>query len=84
VGQCRSYLPSDGSLSMPSILECASAPDLTGRGVGCGTAGRAGRELLPIVGLIAAALMSITGGPAYSASLLKNSGELYARWLKRR
>lgn len=30
MGRCRSYLPSDGSLSMPSILESASAPDLTG------------------------------------------------------
>jgi hypothetical protein len=40
--------------------------------------------LLPIIGLIAAALMSITGGMAYSSSLLKNSGELYARWLERR
>jgi hypothetical protein len=38
-------------------------------------------ELLPIVGLVAAALMSITGGMAYSASILKNSAELYARWL---
>jgi high-affinity Fe2+/Pb2+ permease len=42
------------------------------------------QELLPIIGLIAAALVSITGGMAYSASLLKNSGELYARWLERR
>jgi hypothetical protein len=42
------------------------------------------QELLPIIGLIAAALMSITGGMAYSAHLLKNSSELYARWLERR
>lgn len=42
------------------------------------------QELLPIIALIAAALMSITGGMAYSASLLKNSGELYVQWLKSR
>lgn len=41
-------------------------------------------EGLPIVGFIAAALASITGGMAYTASLLKNSGELYAQWLERR
>jgi hypothetical protein len=41
-------------------------------------------EVLPITGLIAAAQLSITGGVAYSGWLLKNSGELYARWLERR
>lgn len=41
-------------------------------------------EVLPIVGLIAAAQLSIAGGVAYSGWLLKNSGELYARWLDRR
>lgn len=41
------------------------------------------QELLPIIGFVAAALASVTGGMAYSASLLKNSGELYARWLER-
>ncbi|TLM73128.1 hypothetical protein [Pseudarthrobacter sp. NamB4] len=41
-------------------------------------------ELLPIIGFVAAALTSITGGMAYSASVLKNSGELYARWLEHR
>ena len=39
---------------------------------------------LPIVGLVTALLTSITGGMAYSASVLRNSGELYARWLERR
>lgn len=81
MGQCRSYLPSDGSFSMPSILECASARDLTGRALDAERQDEAGRELLRIVDLIAAALMSITDGLAYSASLLKNSGELYVRWL---
>lgn len=47
-------------------------------------AGRQVQELLPIIGFVAAALMSVTGGMAYSASLLKNSAELYARWLERR
>jgi hypothetical protein len=41
-------------------------------------------ELLPIVGLIAAAQLSIAGGLAYTGWLLKNSGELYARWRERR
>ncbi|WP_406638237.1 hypothetical protein [Pseudarthrobacter quantipunctorum] len=41
-------------------------------------------ELLPIIGFVGATLMSITGGLAYSTSVLKNSGELYARWLERR
>jgi hypothetical protein len=41
-------------------------------------------EVLPIVGLIAAAQLSVAGGVAYSGLLLKNSGELYARWLERR
>ena len=40
-------------------------------------------EVLPIVGLIAAAQLSIAAGVAYSGWLLKNSGELYARWLER-
>lgn len=41
-------------------------------------------ELLPIIGFIASALTIITSGMAHAASLLKNSGELYARWLERR
>ena len=41
-------------------------------------------EVLPIVGLIAAAQLSIAAGMAYSGWLLKNSGELYSRWLERR
>jgi hypothetical protein len=39
---------------------------------------------LPILGLIAAAQLSIAGGIAYSVWLMKNSGELYAQWLERR
>jgi hypothetical protein len=34
--------------------------------------------------IVAAVLVSITGGMASSASLLKNRGELYAGWLERR
>lgn len=41
-------------------------------------------ETLPIVGLVTALLMSITGGFAYSSSLLENSNEIYARWLESR
>jgi hypothetical protein len=41
-------------------------------------------EVLPIVGLISAAQLSIAAGVAYSEWLLKNNGELYARWLERR
>ncbi|MDQ0664284.1 hypothetical protein QFZ35_002782 [Arthrobacter ulcerisalmonis] len=41
-------------------------------------------ELLPIIGLIAAAQLAITGGIGYSGWLMKNSGELYAQRLERR
>ncbi|WP_146069263.1 hypothetical protein [Arthrobacter sp. ZGTC412] len=41
-------------------------------------------QVLPIVGLIAAAQLSIAAGVAYSGWLLKNSAELYSRWLERR
>jgi hypothetical protein len=42
------------------------------------------QETIPITGVVAAAQLSIAGGVAYSGWLLKNSGELYARWLERR
>lgn len=41
-------------------------------------------EVLPLVGLIAAAQMCVIAGLTYSGWLLKNSGDLYARWLDRR
>lgn len=41
---------------------------------------REARDYMPA--FIAAAWASIIGGMAYTASLLKNSGELYARWLE--
>lgn len=41
-------------------------------------------ETIPIIGVIAAAQLAIAGGVAYSGWLLKNSGELYSRWLERR
>ena len=41
-------------------------------------------ETIPIIGVIAAAQLAIACGVAYRSWLLKNSGELYARWLERR
>ncbi|WP_458781874.1 hypothetical protein [Arthrobacter sp. D3-16] len=41
-------------------------------------------DTIPITGVVAAAQLSIAGGVAYSGWLLKNSGELYSRWLERR
>ncbi|MDQ0690924.1 hypothetical protein [Arthrobacter sp. W4I7] len=40
-------------------------------------------EVLSITGLIAAARLAITGDLACTGWLMKNSGELYARWLER-
>lgn len=41
-------------------------------------------ETLPVTALIAASILSLTGGIAYSGWLMKNSGELYAQRLARR
>lgn len=41
-------------------------------------------EIIPILGLVTAVGLTLTAGLAYSGWLMKNSGELYARWLERR
>jgi hypothetical protein len=41
-------------------------------------------ETIPITGLVAASILSITGGMAYSGWLMKNSSGLYSHWLERR
>lgn len=46
--------------------------------------GGASPEGIPVLGLVAAAGLSISGGMARSGWLMKNSSGLYARWLERR
>ena len=41
-------------------------------------------EALPCTALVVTAILSVTAGSARSGWLMKNSGELYSRWLERR
>lgn len=59
-----------------TVLILAALTLLTPRGLSL--------EVLPITGLVAASLLSITGGMGYTGWLMKNSGKLYERWLERR
>lgn len=72
----RTNPPAIKTLVIVSVLIVAALITLTPNG--------RSQELLPITGLVAALLMSITGGFAYSSSLLENSNAIYARWLERR
>lgn len=41
-------------------------------------------ETLPMLGMLVAVPLGIAAGLAYTGWLMKNSAEIYARWLERR
>lgn len=62
-------------LVLATVLIAAALAFLTTKG--------ATPETLPDIGLVAACILSLAGGMAYSGWLMRNSGELYSRWLER-